>query len=147
MKYEIAPARKRLVAYLIDATLNLLVLIFSISYATYVDQSIGWIVIGINLSLMAVKMAYWAEGTTFGKSILQLKIVSCDRREILPFQKMLLRQTIGMLVSFSVLNIGFIWIFIDRERQGWHDKIFNDVVIDMKRPIKDTVEDEFIHGY
>jgi uncharacterized RDD family membrane protein YckC len=147
MRYEIASARKRLGAFLIDHSLNLVVFIFSISYGSYVGTAFGWVFLGINVALIATKMSYWTVGTTLGKSYFGLKIVDKDSRRILGLQKMMLRQTIGMLVSFSVLNMGFIWIFIDRERQGWHDKIFNDLVIDMNRPIEEQKEDEFIHGY
>lgn len=147
MKYEIASARKRLAAFMIDSVLNIVVFIFSISYSSYIDASSGWIFLGINIALIATKMSYWTIGTTFGKSYFQLKIVDQNTMKALNFQKMILRQSIGMLVSFSVLNMGFIWIFIDRERQGWHDKIFNDIVVDINKPIKDTVKDEFIHGY
>lgn len=147
MTYEIASARKRLAAFIIDAVLTLVVFIFSISYESYVQEASGWILLGINIALIATKMSYWAVGTTFGKSYFSLQIVDADTKKTLSFLKMLLRQTIGMLVSFSVLNIGFIWIFIDRDRQGWHDKIFNDIVVDLNLPIKDTEDDEFIQGY
>ncbi len=147
MKYEIASARKRLAAFMIDNILNLVVFIFSISYSSYTRESSGWIFFGINMALVATKMSYWAVGTSFGKSYFQLTVVDQNTMKPLDFKKMFLRQTIGMLVSFSVLNMGFIWIFIDRDRQGWHDKIFNDVVINQKKPIRDRIEDEFIHGY
>lgn len=147
MRYEIASARKRLGAFLIDNSLNLVVFIFSISYGSYVGTAFGTVFLGINVGLIATKMSYWTVGTTLGKSYFGLKIVDKDSLNVLGLQKMILRQTIGMLVSFSVLNMGFIWIFIDRDRQGWHDKIFNDLLIDMNRPIAEIKEDEFIHGY
>lgn len=147
MRYEIASARKRLGAFLIDHILNLVVFIFSISYGSYVDGAFVWVFLGINVGLIATKISYWTVGTTLGKSYFNLSIIDKDTYKALGLQKMILRQTIGMLVSFSVLNMGFIWIFIDRERQSWHDKIFNDLVIDMNRPIEERKEDEFIHGY
>lgn len=147
MGYEIAAARKRLMAFIIDAVLNLAVFIFSISYADYVNVSMGWIVLGINVALLVTKMSYWNVGTTYGKSYMRLKIVDETTRQPLSFKKMLLRQTIGMLVSTVILNIGFIWIVIDRDRQGWHDKIFNDVVIDLNRPVEVIEEDEYVQGY
>lgn len=147
MKYEIASARKRFMAFIIDAVLNFAVFVFSISYADYVDVSIGWIVIGINVALLVTKMSYWHVGTTFGKSYMRLQIVDETTRKPLEFKKMVLRQTIGMLVSSVILNIGFIWVVIDRDRQGWHDKIFNDVVIDLSKPIEEVQEDEYVQGY
>lgn len=146
MKYEIASARKRLAAFMIDNILNLVVFIFQFHIAV-IPENLRDGYFGINMALVATKMSYWAVGTSFGKSYFQLTVVDQNTMKPLDFKKMFLRQTIGMLVSFSVLNMGFIWIFIDRDRQGWHDKIFNDVVINQKKPIRDRIEDEFIHGY
>ena len=36
---------------------------------------------------------------------------------------------IGYIVSALALSIGFIWIAIDKRRQGWHDKIARTYVI------------------
>ncbi|MBN2897808.1 MAG: RDD family protein [Clostridia bacterium] len=148
MGYEIASAKKRFMAFVIDGVLNLAVFIFSISYSSYVQVSSPlWIILGINIALIATKMSYWAAGTTYGKSYMHLQIVDHDTRRPLCFKKMMMRQTIGMMISFMVLNIGIIWIVIDRERQGWHDKMFHDLVIDLNRPVEIVEEDEYIHGY
>ncbi len=147
MRYEIASAKKRLAAFLLDSTVNLAVLIFSISYGSSIGRSMGWVVLGLSIALLTTKMSYWSVGTSLGKSYLGLQVVDHNTFEPLRFQKMLIRQTFGMLVSFSVLNIGFIWVAIDRERQGWHDKILNDIVIDLNRPVTDVDDDEFVQGY
>ena len=40
---------------------------------------------------------------------------------------------IGYWVSAAVFYIGFIWIFIDKRKRGWHDLIAGTVVI--KAPV------------
>jgi len=147
MRYEIASAKKRLAAFLLDSVVNLAVFVFSISYGSSTGESMGWVVLGLGIALLATKMSYWSMATSLGKSYLGLQVVDHKTYEPLGFQKMIIRQTIGMLVSFSVLNIGFIWVAIDRERQGWHDKILNDIVIDLNRPVNDVDDDEFVQGY
>ncbi len=36
---------------------------------------------------------------------------------------------IGKLVSAAVLSLGFVWILIDKENQGWHDKLMRTFVV------------------
>ena len=43
--------------------------------------------------------------------------------------RVLIRETVGKLVSAIVLFIGFIWILFDDNRQGWHDKIGGTFVV------------------
>ena len=37
------------------------------------------------------------------------------------------------IVSFMPLYLGFIWIYFDKRKQGFHDKIAGTVVIKVKR--------------
>ena len=39
---------------------------------------------------------------------------------------------VGYLVSGLFFCLGFIWIIFDRKKQGWHDKIAETVVLDLK---------------
>ena len=45
------------------------------------------------------------------------------------FGSMLLRQWIGKRISSLVLGLGFIWILLDPDRQGWHDKLMTTYVV------------------
>jgi uncharacterized RDD family membrane protein YckC len=42
-------------------------------------------------------------------------------------------RVIGMWVSSIPLYLGYIWIFIDSRRRGWHDLIAGTVMIERKR--------------
>ena len=105
--------------------------------------------IGFIISLISVKISFWYESTTLGKSFFNLVVVDAHSGDKIGFKKMFLRQTFGALASVVILNLGFIWILIDRNRQGWHDKIFNDYVIsEIKASKKDDRDnDDYIHGY
>ncbi len=69
-----------------------------------------------------------AFGATLGKMALGMRVVE-ESGQNAGFFKVLIRETIGKLVSAIVLFIGFIWILFDDKRQGWHDKIGGTFVV------------------
>lgn len=69
-----------------------------------------------------------AFGATLGKMALGMRVVD-ESGQNAGFLKVLIRETIGKLVSAIVLFIGFIWILFDDKRQGWHDKIGGTFVV------------------
>ena len=66
--------------------------------------------------------------TTIGKKMLKLKVVTTSYKKI-SLQQAFLRETVGKFVSKLILNLGYLWILIDGERQGWHDKIAKTYVV------------------
>ena len=40
-----------------------------------------------------------------------------------------LLRLVGLYVASAVFYLGFIWIFIDKRRRGWHDLIAGTVVV------------------
>jgi len=59
-----------------------------------------------------------------------MRIVDTQTWEPIGFWRVVFRQTIGKFVSFAGLNLGFIWILLDSNKQGWHDKIAKCYVVD-----------------
>jgi uncharacterized RDD family membrane protein YckC len=43
-------------------------------------------------------------------------------------------RLLGMWVSAAVVYLGYVWIFIDARRRGWHDLIAGTVVIEKANP-------------
>lgn len=43
---------------------------------------------------------------------------------------MLIREWIGRAISALLLSLGFLWTVIDRDRQGWHDKLISTCVVE-----------------
>ena len=68
------------------------------------------------------------DGTTIGKSLLGLRVVTADQEPI-NYRRALLRW-VG-LVGFGCLTIGvsFLWIMWSREKRGWHDFLARTWVI------------------
>lgn len=75
----------------------------------------------------------WAlAGRTVGKWFMGLKIVAADGHPPRIGQSIL--RFVGYAVSALGLWIGFVWVIIDDERQGWHDHIATTwVVYDYER--------------
>ncbi len=70
----------------------------------------------------------WAGGgMTLGKMVLGLRVVRADGTN-LGWTKSILRY-VGYIVSGIVLSLGFLWINIDKLRQGWHDKFAGSYVV------------------
>ena len=66
-------------------------------------------------------------GQTVGKRVLGLRVVSLDGR--LPIFRQALARYAGYWLSALPLFLGFLWVLVDDERRGWHDKISHTCVI------------------
>jgi uncharacterized RDD family membrane protein YckC len=76
---------------------------------------------------------FWARsGQTPGMRPFGLYVVRDSDGGKISFGQAILRL-IGMWVSAIPLYLGFIWIFIDARRRGWHDLIAGTVVIERTR--------------
>jgi uncharacterized RDD family membrane protein YckC len=67
------------------------------------------------------------KGTTLGGIILGLKVVRVDGRPV-DWPTAIVRA-LACFISLFVAGLGFIWIAIDPDRQGWHDRIAGTVVV------------------
>ena len=72
---------------------------------------------------------------TPGKMATRLKIVDAKTGN-----KLSLGQAIGRYFAYIPamlpLGLGFIWVGIDKKKQGWHDKLAGTVVIKESEPVK-----------
>ncbi len=55
--------------------------------------------------------------------------VAKENGERAGFFTMLIREVIGKFISSLVLGLGFLWIVLDKEKQGWHDKLMSTYVV------------------
>ena len=69
-----------------------------------------------------------AFGATLGKMALGMKVVGADGAKV-GIGAVLMREVVGKIVSAVVVLIGFVWILVDDNRQGWHDKIGKTFVV------------------
>ena len=126
---EKAGAGTRLGSYIIDAIILWIIsaivgFIFMALGAEYVAASI---IIGILISL-AYFTYFFGNGQTPGMKVMKIKLCGTDGTYPIGYGKGFLRW-IGMLISALVIYIGFLWILIDKDKQGWHDKIAGTYVV------------------
>lgn len=81
------------------------------------------------LSLLYFSL-FWSKvgrGQTVGMRFLRLRVVGTDG-QLIGLGTALIRW-LGLVVSFSILFIGVIWVAFDPQKQGWHDKIASTYVV------------------
>ena len=113
---RLASPGRRLGAYILDMVLALWFL------TTFLPDSLVMIV------FLIIAIIFFARGTTPGKRILGMWVINEDGNRS-GFFTMLVRETVGKFISGLVLSLGFIWILIDRDNQGWHDKLMSTYVV------------------
>ena len=126
---EKAGAGTRLVSYIIDAIILWIIgaivgLIFMALGTGYMAASI---IVGILISL-GYFTYFFGNGQTPGMKVMKIKLCGTDGTYPIGYGKGFLRW-IGMLISALVIYIGFLWILIDKDKQGWHDKIADTYVV------------------
>jgi uncharacterized RDD family membrane protein YckC len=146
---EFAPHGGRFVAYLVDSailtvvTLILLVgtgLVFLSGASVTVEGDrisvtpeavFGTALIGL-LTLLLLLLYFpffWARGgQTPGMALFGLRVVNDRTGGRIGWGTAFLR-VLGMYVASAVFYLGFIWIFVDKRRRGFHDLIAGTVVV------------------
>jgi uncharacterized RDD family membrane protein YckC len=130
---------KRLIACLIDVfiltviSVPLLLAIYGRSYLRLVHETGGiagfWdFMIQYVLPTIAVIVFWRYRGATPGKMAISAKIVDAKTGGR-PSTGRLVVRYFAYIVSTLPLFLGFIWIGIDRRKQGFHDKIAGTVVV------------------
>jgi uncharacterized RDD family membrane protein YckC len=135
---QFAPHGERLIAYIIDA-----IVVTVVTMVLLVLAALAWAVIGNGagitvfffglLAVIVVSLAYfpwfWARGgQTPGMRPFDLRVVRDSDGGPLSGGQAIVRL-IGLWVNAIVFYLGYIWIFIDARRRGWHDLIAGTVVI------------------
>ena len=87
------------------------------------------------LAWLIAEFVFFAKSKSIGKAILGLQVVSSTDGKPLGFWKMVFRECIVKSAS-NVLALGYIWILIDDKNRGWHDKILDTYVVDLKESEK-----------
>jgi uncharacterized RDD family membrane protein YckC len=142
---EFAPRGARLVAYLLDGLLLWLLValfwapIFAVAPARATDGTPEGdplvLVIGVVFGIVGVLVAFlyfpffWAgSGRTPGMRPFRLYVVRDIDGSTFGWGTALLRL-LGLYVAASLFYLGFLWVFVDARRRGWHDLIAGTVVI------------------
>ena len=92
--------------------------VFSSSPESYISMLTQW---GYNILMLR----YY--GATLGKMALQIRVVGKEHE--LDWITIILRETVGKMVSGIILGIGYLMIAWDPKKQALHDKISGTYVI------------------
>ena len=71
---------------------------------------------------------FFGNGQTPGMKMAKIKLCGTDGTYPIGYGKGLIRF-IGMIISALVVWLGYLWILIDKNKQGWHDKIADTYVV------------------
>ena len=127
---EIASVGQRLVAWLVDGVIGILIGAVGVVLALAIGDVTGGLIIFVLVIVYAVVYLWLVStrGQSPGKMAIGIKIVRMDGGS-LGVGGALTREIIGKLVSSLIFYLGYIWILFDGKRQGWHDKIAGTYVV------------------
>jgi uncharacterized RDD family membrane protein YckC len=105
---------------------------YSPSEGGYLERLSEIVTVPYVFTLIILTIIYYtyfigASGQTIGKLVCHLKVVQTNGEPVSYGQAFL--RWVGYLVSSIFLYLGFFWIAIDPNRQGWHDKIADTYVV------------------
>jgi uncharacterized RDD family membrane protein YckC len=89
----------------------------------------------VNIAIQAYYYIYFLvgkDGQTPGKRMTNIRIVRKDGQP-LTGSDAVLRNIIGYFLCGLTFMIGFLWVMVDKDRQGLHDKIANTLVVKAER--------------
>ncbi len=121
--YTLADHGPRLISAIIDGIL--------VGIVTGLLTGIGREAGGI-LSFLIGLAYYWyfwtrQEGRTPGKQVMRLKVIKVDGTPISDSDAIV--RYLGYLINSAVILLGWLWILVDAEHQGWHDKLAKTYVV------------------
>ena len=123
-------------AFLIDSFLIALItallspVMFGFAYIAATDLLLDFF--ATSLLPAAYVILFWVfKGATPGKMAIAAKVVDARTGEH-PSTPRYIARYVGYLLSMLPLGLGFIWMALDKRKQGWHDKLSGTVVVRRK---------------
>jgi uncharacterized RDD family membrane protein YckC len=85
---------------------------------------------GIGTLIWLAYLTYFegSSGQTVGKKALGIRVVDFSAGGSIGYGRAFIRS-IGRILSGLVLLLGYLWMLWDKEKQTWHDKFANSVVV------------------
>ena len=125
---------QRAAAFLIDwliaivIVVPVMIVVFGMRRLSLDPAGHSWDLLAFAAIAVAV-IGFWRYcGATPGKIALGVKIVDAATGQA-PSTARLVVRFLAYFVSAAPFSLGFLWVAIDRRKQGWHDKIARTVVI------------------
>ncbi len=92
---------------------------------------IGLITFLLYLAIPIVYFGYMEgqpSGQTFGKRVLNIRVVDFNNAGPLPLGRAMLRSLVRSLLS-GIFLLGYLWMLWDPQQQTWHDKLIGTTVV------------------
>lgn len=134
---EFADPGARLIAYIIDIVITFAIVVVLIIIGGLLVATVPILSIIPFLAVVIIPLIYfpyfWSRegarnGQTPGMQQMGIRVVRDADGGPITVGSAILRL-IGYWVSGFVFYLGYIWIFIDKRRRGWHDLIAGTVVV------------------
>ena len=74
-----------------------------------------------------VLLTYYT-GSTLGKKLFQIKVVSTENRKM-TFFEVVFRETVGRFLAALIIYVGYIMVGVDKQKRGLHDILSDTQVI------------------
>lgn len=140
----------RLVAYLIDLIIInicflfmkiplLLVKLFLPNIIIFKEVLFNFTLVDIFFYILSSTyfvLTVYCNGATIGKTLMNIKVIGDDNNKLSLFN-IIYRETVGRYLS-SILYIGYILIFINKDKKALHDILSNTQVVYNKNNFKVT---------
>jgi uncharacterized RDD family membrane protein YckC len=103
----------------------------------FTDAGVTLLVIGLVLLLIGsiVFFVLWmrklGRGQSWGQKAVGISLVGRDAGRPIGGGKAFLRYIVASLISGALFGLGYLWMLWDRDKQCWHDKIMNTVVVEV----------------
>ncbi len=68
-------------------------------------------------------------GQTIGKKAVGIRVVSMQTGGPIGYGKSFARTLVRTFISGAICGLGYLWMLWDKEKQTWHDKISDSVVV------------------
>ncbi|HVO72200.1 MAG TPA: RDD family protein [Aggregatilineaceae bacterium] len=97
-----------------------------------VGAIIGRTVLGIGVGFLVGLVYNWYfwtrnNGQTPAKSFMGIRVVKTNGSRLTDLDAVV--RYIGYYISGFVLGLGYLWAFIDADKQAWHDKLAGTYVV------------------
>lgn len=68
------------------------------------------------------------KGATLGKRVLGMRVVDVEADTVIGWKRDLVRRLM-FLPEAIPFYLGYLWMFRDKHRQAWHDKVARSLVV------------------
>lgn len=132
----------RLAAYLIDwlivgsvlLVVRIPIWIATFSGADFLSKDFIFQYSAADIVLYCLKVLYFTlmtyySGSTLGKKLFQLQVVSADKERKPTLFEIVFRESVGKFLSGLIIYVGYFMIGIDKDKRGLHDILSDTRVI------------------